>query len=307
MKTVKLEKIVIPDIPSIDPEYESRAVPIGMPKLNFMAVMYGAMGQGKTVALLRFLKMYDKTKSFDRVVWFSPTLGREPKGRAFIESKKNFELNHYDRFTDAVFGEEVDKMKCNIEEYRDYLRRLKLWDKWMRNDHNIDKLTYDEIWELDELGWEKPKTTFVNGFPSFALVLDDCVFEKGVFSANCKNATAQFFISHRHYSCCVFITSQVHANGVPRQIRGVIGLWVLFRCRSRELQEAIAKELSFKVSSDILLKVWDFATKDSPHDFLLINYKENDLNEMFRVCFDKKIILDDNDIMVGKAIVKHGK
>jgi hypothetical protein len=258
-----------------------------------MAVMYGSMGSGKTVALLKMLKMYDKTRSYDRIIWFSPTLGREPKGKAFIEGKKNCELVYHEKFSDSVFHEETERMKADIEGYREYLRRLKLWERWVKYDYNIDKLEYDEIWELDQMGWEKPKTNFKWGFPSFALILDDCIFEEGVFSANCKNNTAQFFICSRHYSCCVFITSQVHANGVPRQIRGVISLWILFRCKSKELQESVAKELSFKVPPQTLLDVWDFATKNSPHDFLFINYKENDLNNMFRVGFTDQIILDD--------------
>lgn len=295
MKVVKVKKVQEPSINCLEPEYLTRKTPPGMPPLNFMAVLYGAMGQGKTVALIKMLKMYDKTKSYDRLIWWSPTFGHEPKGKAFMEEKHNMELIHYEKFKESEFLMETQRMESDIEDYRAYLEKLNIWNKYVAHNRNLDVMTMEEIMWLDEMEFEKPTSPFKWGFPSFAIVFDDCVFEKGVFSANCKSATSNFFIAHRHRSCCVFLTSQVHANGIPRQIRGVIGVWVLFKCRSKELQEAIAKELSFKCDKDTILKVWDFATKKS-HDFLFIDYKQNDLNDMFRVNFDNQIILDSGDL-----------
>jgi hypothetical protein len=167
-----------------------------------MAVMYGAMGQGKSVSLLQMLKMYDKTKSYDCIIWWSPTLCHEPKGKVFLESKKNFELIFYKKLNEADFINETERMKSDIEGYREYLRRLKLYEKRVRNDFNLDHMTYDEIWELDEMGWEKPTTDFKWGFPSFGIVFDDCIAQKGIFSPSIKSATSSFFTAHRHFSCC---------------------------------------------------------------------------------------------------------
>jgi hypothetical protein len=37
---------------------------------------------------------YDKTATFDRLIIFSPTLAREPKGKAFLKAKHNFEITY---------------------------------------------------------------------------------------------------------------------------------------------------------------------------------------------------------------------
>jgi len=172
-----------------------------------------------------------------------------------------------------------------------------VWNKYVANHYDISKMSLLEQWTLDDMNFEKPETDFKWGFPSFAVIFDDCICEK-VFSQHIKNPVSKFFTTHRQHSCCVFFTSQVHQQGVPRQIRGVVSIWILFRCKSKELQEAIAKELSFKCDPKTLMDVWDFATKDDPHDFLFVDYKQNDLNEMFRKCFTSRILLS-NEIAIN--------
>lgn len=292
MKLVKVDNLKLPTRKCIDPEYLTRLTPSGMPKLNFLAVLYGAMGSGKSVRLYDILDMYDATKSYDRVIWYSPTMCRDVNGMDYMQRHHNFELVYHEKFDMGEFQGHLDNMKADIDNYREYKRHMKIWEKLVKNDYDVDNLTFDELLTLEELNWEKPTTDFKNGFPSFAVIWDDCITDK-VFSQNIKNPVSKFLTTHRQHSCCVFITSQVHQQGVPRQIRGVVSIWILFRCKSKELQEQVAKELSFKCPPDVLMKVWDLATKDSPHDFIFIDYKENDLNNMFRKNFTHKICLDD--------------
>lgn len=293
MKLVKVDKLTLPSRKCIDPEYLTRPTPMGMPKLNFLAVLYGAMGSGKSVALYDIIDMYDQqTKSFDRIIWYSPTMCRDVNGMDYMKRHHNFNLVYHEGFDQAEFLGHLDEMKADIDNYREYKRRCDIWQKLINNDYNVDKMKFEDLLTLQEMNWEKPTTEFKNGFPSFAVVFDDCICMK-VFSQNIKNPVSRFFTTHRQHSCCIFFTSQVHQQGVPRQIRGVVSLWILFRCKSKDLQEQIAKELSFKCPPDILMKAWDLATAESPHHFLYCNYKENDLNEMFRKCFTHKILLSD--------------
>lgn len=240
MKLVKVDNLKLPSRKCIDPEYLTRPTPEGMPKLNFLAVLYGAMGSGKSVALYNIIDMYDATKSYDRIIWYSPTMSRDVNGMDYLQRPHNFELIYHDRFDQAEFIAHLDEMKADIDGYREYKRKLQIWNKLIQNDFNVDKMKFDELLTLEEMNWEKPTTEFKNGFPSFAVIFDDCICER-VFSQNIKNPVSKFFTTHRQHSCCVFFTSQVHQQGVPRQIRGVVSLWMLFRCKSKELQDQIAK------------------------------------------------------------------
>jgi hypothetical protein len=264
-----------------------------MPPLNFLAVMYGAMGSGKSVALYDMIDMYDQqTKSFDRIIWYSPTMCRDVNGMDYLQRHHNFELVYHEKFDQAEFTQHLNEMKADIDNYREYKRRMEIWEKLVRNDFDVDKMKFDELLKLQEMNWDKPSTEFKHGFPSFAVVFDDCICEK-IFSQHIKNPVSKFFTTHRQHSCCVFFTSQVHQQGVPRQIRGVVSLWILFRCKSKDLQEQIAKELSFKCPPDVLMKAWDLATQNSPHDFIFVDYKENDINKMFRKNFTESIVIEE--------------
>lgn len=289
-------KVKMPIRKCLNPEYEKRITPMNMPLLHFLAVLYGSMGSGKSVALYNMLDMYDATKTFDRIIWISPTMCRDVNGMDYMKRNHNFELKYYERFNQAEFAQELEQMKSDIDNYRAYLYRLEVWKKYVRNGYDIEGMSFEEIMILNDLDFEEPTTDFKNGFPCFAVVFDDVICEKGIFSQNIKNPVSKFFTTHRQHSCSIFMTSQVHQQGVPRQIRGVVSLWILFRCKSKELQESVAKELSFKCDKETLMKVWDFTTKDDPHDFLFIDYKQNDLNKMFRKNFNQLVQLDEMNL-----------
>jgi hypothetical protein len=299
MKLVKV-KVKLPKRTCIDPEYLTRPTPFGMPKLNFLAVLYGSMGSGKSVALYNMIDMYDATKSYDRIVWYSPTMCRDVNGMDYLGRHHNFELCYYPEFKQHEFMEHLARFKSDIDDYREYKRKLEIWEKYAAHGYDVDAMTFEELMWLDEMEFEKPTTQFKWGFPSFAVVFDDCICER-IFSQNIKNEVSKFFTTHRQASCCVYFTSQVHQQGVPRQIRGVISIWILFRCKSKDLQEAIAKELSFKCDKDTLMKVWDYVTKDDPHHFLFIDYKQNDLKDMFRRNFTEQVALDGIDMKEEKS------
>lgn len=287
-------KIKLPNRKCLDPEYEKRPTPINMPKLHFLAVLYGSMGSGKSVALYNMIDMYDETKSFDRIIWVSPTMRRDVNGMEYLNNKKhNFELRYYEHFNLGEFKEELEGMKKDIDEYREYLHRMEIWKKFVSNGYDVDKMSLSDLIVLYDLDFEPPTTEFKNGFPCFAVVFDDVICEKGIFSQNIKNPVAKFFTTHRQHSCSIFMTSQVHQQGIPRQIRGVVSIWILFRCKSKELQESVAKELSFKCDKETLMKVWDFVTTSDPHDFLFVDYKQNDLNQMFRKNFNNLVQLEE--------------
>jgi hypothetical protein len=289
MKLVKLKNFEIPDVPHNVPEYAERHTPPNMPRLHMLSAVVGSRNSGKTTTALRMLKMYIKAKSYDKIFWWSPTANREAKIKAFIkECKDKCEIEIKDTFNEAEFIQLQDWFRSEIDEYRHYKKKLEVWKKFKKC-KSTDELTMEDLTLLDEMDWEKPKTDYKNGFPSWALVWDDEIGNKSIFSPTCKGATSKFWILHRHLSCSVFILSQIVANGIPRQIRGNISLWILFSCKSDKLKKDVADELAFKVPPETLLEMWDLATKE-PHHFLMCDYDCPDEEYMFRRNFTDIIV-----------------
>lgn len=290
MKLVKLKNVSVPEVPNNIPEYAQRKTPPNMPRLHMLCAVVGSRNSGKTTTALRLLKMYVKAKSYDKIFWWSPTALREPKFQAFKKDCENqgVEVEVKPSFNEAEFLALQEWMRAEIDEYRHYKRKLDVWNKFVKV-KSAEEMTMDELALLEEMEWEKPTTEYKNGFPSFAVCYDDMIGDKSVFSANCKGTTSQFWILHRHLSCSVFILSQIVANGIPRQIRGNISLWILFSCKSDKLKKEVSEELAFKVSPERLLEMWEFATKDR-HDFMMCDYDCPDETMMFRKNFTDAII-----------------
>lgn len=294
MKLVNIKDINIPEVPNNIPEYAERKVPKNMPRLHYLGAVIGSRNSGKTTAVLRMLKMYIKTKTYDKIFWWSPTARRELKMKSFIEEvedKVKFEL--FDKFNEAEFVEIQEWIRGEIDEYRQYKKRLEAWKRFKKC-RSVDDLSHDDLILLEEIGYEKPKTEYKNGFPSYCMVFDDMIGSKSVFSPNCRGTTSNFWILHRHLSCSVLILSQIVSNGIPRQIRGNMSLWILFSCKSDKLKKDVADELAFKCDPETFLAVWEFATKD-PHDFLLADYDCPTAENMFRKNWNKLIVYSPAD------------
>ena len=289
MKTVKIKNITIPSVPNNIPEYAERRTPPNMPRLHMLCAVVGSRNSGKTTTAIRMLKMYVKSKSYDKIFWWSPTAGREAKIKAFVEEcSKDCEIEIIDKFNQQDFANLLDWFRSEIDEYRLYKKKLEVWNRFKKC-KKVDELSHDDLVMLEEMDWEKPTTTYKHGFPSWGLVWDDEIGNKTIFNPTCKGLTSQFWILHRHLSCSVFILSQVVSNGIPRQVRGNISLWILFSCKSDKLKKDVADELAFKCDPDTLLKIWDFATKEQ-HDFMMCDYDCPDENLMFRKNFTDLIV-----------------
>lgn len=292
MKLVKLKNVEVPDLPDNVPEYAERKTPPNMPRLHMLCAVVGSRNSGKTTTALRLMKMYVKAKSYDKIFWWSPTAKREAKFRSFMSDceKLGVEIEVKETFNESDFLALQNWMRGEIDEYRHYKKQLEVWNKFCKV-HSTDDMSLDELSMLEEMEWDKPTTTYKNGFPSFCLCWDDCIGDKSVFSPTCKGTTSQFWILHRHLSCSVLILSQIVANGIPRQIRGNISLWILFSCKSDKLKKEVSEELAFKVSPEKMLEMWEFATKER-HNFLMCDYDCPDETLMFRKNFDQLLIDD---------------
>ena len=126
------------------------------------------------------------------------------------------------------------------------------------------------------------------------MLIDDHVGKRGLFKANCSGYLSEVCVMHRHISLSIYLLSQVFTNFIPKQFRGgIMNLFILFDTKSHKHKESIAEQVANKIDQETFLKIWDFATKDSPHDALVVDYKAPSVEYMFRKGFDKLIRFND--------------
>lgn len=297
MKLIKLKNVSIPDVPDNQEPYATRPIPKQGIPLHHLCACIGGTGSGKTTSLLKFLMWYDKAGTFDRLIIFSPTLSREPKGKAFLEADHNFEISYYHEYSDAIMMEERERMLGDIQEWNRFLKKKEAWEKFKRC-KSVEDLTMDELVLLEECDFEKPKWIYDREYyPTCALLLDDHVGKRGVFNANCRSKLVEVCVEHRHLSLSIYLLSQVFANFVPKQLRGgVINLWILFSTKSQHHKEEIAEQVANKVDENTFIALWDYATSRSQHDALVVDYKAPETKFMFRRNFDTLIQFNEHEI-----------
>jgi hypothetical protein len=240
---------------------------------------------------------YDQSKTFDRLIIFSPTLSREHKGATFLKAKHYYEITHYKQYNDTIMREERLKMIGDIEEWKDFIKKKEAWKHFL-SCKKVEELSHDELVLLEDMEFKKPVWKYeVEQYPCFAMLIDDHVGKKGVFGANCTGFLSEVCVEHRHISLSIYLLSQVFANFIPKQFRGgIINLWILFSTKSQKHKESIAEQVANKVDEDTFVQLWDYATKDDPHDALVVDYKASEVKYMFRKNFDHLIQFENDEI-----------
>lgn len=295
MKIVQLQGIRMPDLPENTPEYLSRPVPPECFPLHLLSACIGGRGAGKSSFALKLVKLYDKAKSFDRIILFSTTAHKEPKMKNFLNSKTFAELSHYKGFNEGDLRNEMDRMESDIEAYRAYKSQARIWDKYVSSHYNVDAMTYEEIISLDLMGFAKPLCPNKSGmYPCHLIMFDDLVGCR-VFRANMNGLANNLLISHRHYSASVLILSQSFTSFIPKPVRGSnIGLWVLFACKCEKTMKEISEDVASKISPEQFVKAWKCAT-EKPYNAFVCDYDTSDSNRRFRINLDKLLIMDSED------------
>jgi hypothetical protein len=230
---------------------------------------------------------------FDRLIIFSPTLAREEKGKAFMARAHSFEPTYYTEYTDELMDHERDIILGDIRDWDDFVMDKAIYLKYRAG----GSLSLEELWRMEELDFSKPVWKYRRElYPTCALVLDDHVGKRGVFDANCKSKLVQVCVEHRHLGLSIYLLSQVFCNFIPKQMRGgVINMWMLFGTKSSKHMEDIAEAVASKIEPKLFIEAWKLATKDDPHSFLFVDYKENDPQRVLRKNFDQYIEFDTPD------------
>jgi hypothetical protein len=272
-------------IQGIDPgkfetdEYELRDVPEGLPRVPFLAGIFGSRGAGKTTAMINLIRAYQKpgvAPAWDHIIIFSPTASKDPKYKALEEqlSTKDTRVEMLEDFTLTKFQELINYMDAETKSYETKKLAWGAYQKFKEKKMDVTKLKEDELLALYAYDFEpdgKIKSMYKHGRPSFLMVFDDLVGEKLVYSISGTNLVSKFALRHRHYNCTMMFLSQSWSNGIPRQIRHNLSLAIFFRVNSGLLKKDVAAEMSSFISDEEFIELWDEATEDA-HNYFMVDF-----------------------------------
>ena len=175
------------------------------PKSNFLYLIVGGVGSGKTSLGLGLLKIKKEDggfrKAFQRIYVVSPTARYDPKWDKLIQEVDE-EGNYYTECNDEVIGEIIEKLEES-----------------------------NEVWKETHDKGEKP---------SSLVIIDDCVDS---FSKRQKNKLNKLVLTLRHLKTSVWIMTQ-KLNAVPQLIRAQARCISFFPTLNRREEETLINEIN---------------------------------------------------------------
>lgn len=252
-----------------------RRVPNNLPDLHFLSLICGIRGSGKSSVMVKLILEYDKTKSFDHIVVFSPSASRDTKYEYIMQNIKYAKAELRDEFTTDIFLQVKNDIEMRIEKYQKYERDMALWKRFTSYKGKWEDFDGEDLLTVcDEFCFEKPETEYKNGMPTTCLIFDDLQGNKDLYSHQGASARIvnNFFVLTRHFRTSVFYCNQSFKSmGVPKAIRQNLSWLILFSNKSPEIRKEIAMECAAIISPEEFVEYWEYATKDSRHDFLYLD------------------------------------
>jgi len=261
------------------------------------------------VALSNLLRMYRETGTMERCIVISPTFFSN------IKLMENLDIDIKDVLSpddDNVIQQLKDIVNGERDLYVAYQElkvKYKTFLKTMGNrQHEQSDIDEDLMLEFydernDTFRMPEPKYKCYNATPPRPPILtcfiDDCL---------CSNMFTDrkfpaLVTKHRHLgaipgggavgvSLFIAIQSYKATSGLPRVIRNQATSICLFRTKDRAELKQVSESFSGEVDPELFERLYDYATKDSPHDFLFVDlHKKESQPSMFRKNFDEYIIL----------------
>jgi hypothetical protein len=200
------------------------------PKSNFLYLIIGGVGSGKTSLALNLLRIPTEDggfrKAFNRIYVISPTAKYDDKWDRLIHEVDE-EGNYYNECNDEVIGEVIEKLEA-----------------------------YNEEWKMDERHKGKK--------PSSLVIIDDSV---DMFSRKQKNKLNKLVLTLRHLKTSVWIMSQ-KLNAIPPLIRAQARCISFFPTLNRLEEQTLINEVN--IDDELFKRLIDFAGNGDDHPFLHI-------------------------------------
>ena len=262
-----------------------------LPKLYMCSMFIGSKGSGKTWSLVSLLKHYEKSAILDkkgrkhvmRTVLFCPT-GMSDFNKIYttldsLDQEKDIILE----YSDEKLLEVLDNIKSEEEEIKEYYKYMKAYNKFKSNEKLKDK----HLLILDKHDFKDPFIDLKITKPKYTqyrvnfLIFDDLISHQSAFKRNSK--ICNLTIKCRHHHCSMLFTTQ-YPKSIPPVIRTNTDLWILFKFASKErILDQIYNEISSLLTIEAFEALYDYSTKDSKHDALIIdNHNKVNKDLMFR-------------------------
>lgn len=273
-------------------------------KLHTIAISCGKRNSGKSLSVFSRLRDLKDQGLADRVYLISPTKYSNYHLAEHLVADEDM----YEDISIASLNSILDKIEQDAQEYEDYLhtRELyKLWKRMEKKNIEIDDIDPELLLELDNfnvIGMEEPPTwkypKAKNGIGVFHIIFDDAQ-AGGLFQTKpfINMALRHRHISSRSYfkvgvSLWLLVQNYIAAGGIPRSLRENCCILCLFPVKQLDMIESIAQEMGGEVKKDEFLQAYKFATKDSDHDFLMVDFNAKSPAKRFRKNWSTYIIFD---------------
>lgn len=254
-------------------------------KLHFRLGVIGASGQGKTTAIVNYIKKFYKNKKvFNNIILISPTgcINKETGMRG--EAKWNdIADEEYDNFSKSVLKEILDKQTERIVKHKEYLHDKELYDKFIKK--GVDAIDYLDLIKLyDKYNMERPEPPYgTEYYPTALLIFDDCA------SATQDKALADYFSKSRHYNTSAIVLSQHYAQ-LSKALRNNLSALILFKTMDEPLLKLLhSQSCAGDMTQDKFLNM--FKGLENRFNFIFMNFNECDDKKRYKQDFDKPLLV----------------
>lgn len=288
----------------VPPKNESGTyeTPPDMPRSGQVCVCIGKRKSGKSCAIINLIEKM----GFDYTIAVSPTMNSNKE----LMSRLNIE-HVFDDPDDLTC---IDKIKEIVnEEARDlerYRHEMKEYNKLMndiKNGKSLDDNMLLKFFDTNTYGlndFVKPKHRWGGRRPKICVIFDDMLGSLIYSKPRKLNALSTY---SRHLgqleeggaigvSLFFLIQSfKCQTGGLNKVIRNQCTSMIVFKTKDNKELDDIADSCGGEISKDKFIQVYDYAIETGgSHPFLFIDlHKKDNHPSMFRVNFDKFIIVDE--------------
>jgi len=251
-------------------EFDGRNYPEGLFKPHFQIGYVGRSGSGKSNSMMIGLLEYQKARSFDKMILISPSANEDPKYDRIDWTER------HENYNQELIEDIVQSQKDDIEEYKLYLKKLKVYEKFLKskslkkfNDEEKELLASMIVFNGESETIERPTNDY--GREPYAMIVFDDLAGDSAYSNAIKNPLNSLACKQRHFriSSCHCVQA---LKSLPRVIRQQCGIMAIFPTKDETALMDVCKENCSSVTPEEFMQFYRRATDGEKHSFLLADF-----------------------------------
>ena len=265
-----------------------------MPKMHCVTVIVGKRAAGKSVAAINLIEKM----GYDYTIAVSPTMNSNKELMSRLNIEYTFDdpddLTCIDKIKEIVNGEARDLER--------YIYEMKEYNKLMRDIKQGHNIGDDLMLKFFNNDFVKPQHRWNGKKPRICVIFDDMLGSL-IYSRPRKINALSTYSRHLgqlseggSIGVSLFFLIQsfkCQTGGLNRVIRNQCTQLIVFKTKDNKELDDIADSCGGEISKEKFIQVYDYAIETGgDHPFLFIDlHKKPNHPSMFRVCFDKFIII----------------